>query len=229
MRPRDIMHPRVIAGCPARMVECGCSAPGYADNRAASSELGRQFMRDDPWPIPSRPFELRLNESGVSLDPALAFVRPELKDLLDFWQSKRQGRAMPARADFDPLDLRTHLGHLMLVDVERAPLRFRYRLVGTKITAIIKRDVTGRYFEEIYTGRLLVDLSRAFSTVVETRAPLRIFSTTGHPRNDVYLYDCALLPLSADGESVTMILAEMRFTFERSARDDRERRDQDLI
>jgi hypothetical protein len=185
-------------------------------------------MRDDPRPIPSRPFELRLNESGVSLDPALAFARPELKDLLDFWQSKRRGHPMPARADFDPLDLRAHLGHLMLVDVERARLRFRYRLVGTKITEIIKRDVTGRYFEEIYTGRLLVDLIGAFSKVVATRAPLRIYSTTGHPRNDVYLYDCVLLPLSADGESVTMILAEMRFTFERLAQDDGGTRDQDL-
>jgi hypothetical protein len=135
---------------------------------------------------------------------------------------------MPARADFDPLDLRAHLGHLLLVDVERAPLRFRYRLVGTTITEIIKRDVTGRYFEEIYTGRLLVDLIDAFSTVVETRAPLRIYSTTGHPRNDVYVYDCVLLPLSADGESVNMILGEMRFRFERLARDDGETQDQDL-
>jgi hypothetical protein len=185
-------------------------------------------MSDEPRPIPSRPFELRRNESGVRLDPALAFVRPELKDLLDFWQSRRRGRPMPARADIDPLDLKAHLGHLLLVDVERAPLRFRYRLVGTKITDIIKRDVTGRRFDEIYSGRLLVDLIDAFSTVVETRAPLRIFSTTGHPRNDVYLYDCVLLPLSADGESVTMILGEMRFTFERLARDDGERRDQDL-
>jgi hypothetical protein len=202
---------------------------GSAFAGTAAIEQGRHAVSDQLPPNSRRPMEPRRNDSGVSLDPALAFERPELKALLDIWDDRRHGRPMPARADFDPLDLKPHLGHLLLVDVERAPLRFRYRLLGTTITEILQRDVTGRYFEEIYTGRLQDDLVGAFTAVVETRAPLRIFSTTGHPRNDVYVYDCVLLPLSADGESVNMILGEMRFRFERLARPERKTRDQDLI
>jgi len=159
----------------------------------------------------------RINETGVRVDPALAFDRFELRDLLGIWDARRQGRRMPARADLDPFDLKEHLGHLFLVDVERDPIRFRYRLVGTKITNIVRRDVTGRYFEDIYTGRLLESMIEVQSWVMNESAPLRIFNRTGHPRNTVYVYDGLLLPLSTDGETVNMVLGELLFTPERTS------------
>ena len=154
----------------------------------------------------------RINEAGVRFDPSLAFERPELKSLLDTWEAIRKGRRMPARTDLNLFDLKAHLGNLFLVDVEREPLRFRYRLVGTKITEIVKRDVTGRYFEDIYAGRLLNSMIEVQSWVVNERAPLRVFSRTGHSRNLVYVYDGLLLPLSADGETVNMVLGKLLFT-----------------
>jgi len=147
-------------------------------------------------------------------DETLSFERPELQELLEIWRSKRRGRLLPARADVSPLDLKAHLGHLFLLDVEREPLHFRYRLVGTAITRVVDRDATGRYFEDIYSGRLLETAVEVMSWVVRERAPLRIFSRTGHARNRVYLYDGLLLPLAKDGETVDMILGELRFTME---------------
>jgi hypothetical protein len=170
-------------------------------------------------PLLTRPQGIvpRSNEIGVRLDPTLAFDRPELRDLLGIWDARRQGRRMPARAELDPIDLKAHLGHLFLVDVERDPIRFRYRLVGTKITNIVHRDVTGQYFEDIYSGRLLASMIEVQSWVVKERAPLRIFSRTGHPRNMVYVYDGLLLPLSEDGEAVKMVLGELLFRPERTS------------
>ena len=159
----------------------------------------------------------RQNESGMQHDPGLAFERRELGELVGLWHAKRCGRAMPARADFTPFDLKALLGHIILVDVEPDPLRFRYRLVGTAITGIVKRDVTGRYFEDIYTGRLLETAAAVNAWVVRERAPLRIFSVTGHARNDVYAYDGVLLPLSADGERVNMVLGALLFSLVRAA------------
>jgi len=147
-------------------------------------------------------------------DETLSFERPELRDLLEIWRSKRQGRPLPQRADLSPFDLKAHLGHLFLLDVEREPLRFRYRLIGTAITRVVDRDATGRYFEDIYSGRLLETTIGVMSWVVRERAPLRIFSRTGHARNRIYLYDGVLLPLAKDGETVGMILGELRFTME---------------
>jgi hypothetical protein len=124
---------------------------------------------------------------------------------------------MQARADFNPFDLKAQLGHLILVDVEHPPIRFRYRLVGTSITQVLRREVTGRYFEEVYEEPRLTALIQAFSWVVDRRSPLRIFSRTGHPGNPVYVYDCLLLPLSADGKTVNIVLGEILFATERKS------------
>lgn len=52
---------------------------------------------------------------------------PNLVQLFHHWQTMRGTRPMPRRADFDPASLPLLLGNLILVDVLRDPLRFRYR------------------------------------------------------------------------------------------------------
>jgi hypothetical protein len=61
----------------------------------------------------------------------LALVDADLRRLYEFWKERRGTRMAPARAEFDPLALRYVLGNLLLVDVLRDPLRFRYVLCGT--------------------------------------------------------------------------------------------------
>jgi hypothetical protein len=55
------------------------------------------------------------------------FTRSEpfgfLVDILSYWQGKRAGRAMPARADICPFELRRHLPNIILLDVVGAPPR----------------------------------------------------------------------------------------------------------
>ena len=168
--------------------------------------------------MPYDTFTPRSNETGVSSDPTLAFDRPELRDLLGIWEARRRGRRAPARADLDPFVLKAHLGDLFLVDVEHDPVRFRHRLIGTRITQIVRRDATGRYFDDIYIGRLRETMIEVHRRVVSERAPLRIYSRTGHPYNSVYVYDGLLLPLAEDGETVNMVLGALLFTPERVSR-----------
>ena len=160
---------------------------------------------------PSNPTP-RVNEAGVSQDPSLGFERTELKDLVRIWKALCRDRLMPTRADINPFDLKAHLGDLFLVDVEREPQRFRYRLVGTRITHAVQRDATGKYFDDIYAGKLLEAWTAAHAWVVSERAPLRFFSRTGDPYTRVYAYEGLLLPLSADGETVNIVLGGMLFT-----------------
>jgi hypothetical protein len=51
-----------------------------------------------------------------------------LAQLYDYWLSRKGSRRFPSRGDIDPLDFRYVLGHVMLVDVLRDPVRFRVRL-----------------------------------------------------------------------------------------------------
>lgn len=83
------------------------------------------------------------------LDPGLAFQSERLVKIVDYWQDATGARSMPSRRDIDPLAMPKHLlPHLELIDVIAAPeRRFRWRLIGTHVTAAVGQDCTGRFFD----------------------------------------------------------------------------------
>ena len=130
---------------------------------------------------------------------------PLLRRLYDHWDGKRAGRAFPARADFDPLDLRWILGNLLLVDVRHDPLSFRVRLHGANLTSRAGFDMTGKSMDDYPDPEYAKVALRSFSTVVETRRPFaRVNERVIDGR--AYGYETAMLPLSSDGETVDMLL-----------------------
>ena len=56
-----------------------------------------------------------------------------LRRMHEYWQGRCRGEQLPGRQDIDPLDFPWALGLVCLLDVERYPLAFRYRLDGTTI------------------------------------------------------------------------------------------------
>jgi hypothetical protein len=129
-----------------------------------------------------------------------------LRSVYDYWRAKAGSRFAPARREIDPTDLRETLPRVLLVDVQRQPWEFRYRLAGTETTRIHGLELTGRTLRSLQPpdfGRLLHE------DLVE-------LATTGEPQfvfvefiNQVGLargYHVLRLPLSSDGETVDMIL-----------------------
>jgi hypothetical protein len=81
-------------------------------------------------------------------------VRREIGDerlieLLDYWDAKRGTHDVPSRLDIDPLELPRQLANIFFVEIEEAPRRYRYRMVGSALTEIVKEDVAGRYVDEM--------------------------------------------------------------------------------
>lgn len=150
-----------------------------------------------------RPFEL---------DPQLNFTSPLLVDLHRYWRDRCGDRAMPGRADIDPLDpaLRPHLGFLVLTDVladgAGGPERFRFRLIGSTMTRIVGRNSTGKFLDELYSPADYAAMIVAYRSVVASRAPLRIIGTLRHANRSWIEMESLDLPLSRDGASVDMIL-----------------------
>ena len=64
---------------------------------------------------------------------------PEPLRLLDYWRSKRRGRAMPSRDDIDPTEIAWALSRLFLVDYSPED-GFRYRLAGAEIAGVFGRS-----------------------------------------------------------------------------------------
>lgn len=131
-------------------------------------------------------------------------------DVLAFhaiWQEKRLGRALPARADFDPAEMKAHLPGITLIDVVPDARRFVYRLVGTREVAMRDNDPTGKGVAEGYFGETAAQSLAAYQAVIDWRAPSferrRFVTPDGRVGNE----ESVLLPLSSDGETIDMIIA----------------------
>lgn len=147
----------------------------------------------------------------VNADPTLDFEDQSLAPLLRYWEAKRRGDALPSRRDIDPIDVRAHMGNLCLIEVEQAPLRMRYRLIGSNITEIMGRDSTGRYYDEIYRPELLSAITASFAWMIEHRRPLRSFGQAFYADKQFYDYEIVNLPLAEDGITVNMVLGKLVF------------------
>ena len=138
---------------------------------------------------------------------------PRIQRLYSYWQQSRGGK-LPRRSDIAPDQIRDLLPNIMIVDVERDPLRFRYRLVGTRVVEYNGFEFTGRYLGEIGwpEERELFD---GYTHVVETRRPFFGSLEWGLTTGGVGRCEFARLPLSEDGQLISQILAMEDYDFPR--------------
>lgn len=139
---------------------------------------------------------------------------PILSGAFRYWNQKRgSGRTMPSRRDIDPIEVPQFLPHLQLTEVTDCGERFRYRLVGTAIIEAFGTEVTGKYVDELFSGERYRFIYEFYRVVCVTRQP--VFSRSLYlGTKDVDLTaNRLLLPLSADGVQVNMILGALTFEF----------------
>jgi hypothetical protein len=138
----------------------------------------------------------------------LDICTPRIRAVYEYWNGKRGDRAMPARRDLDPFELRGFLPGIILVDVGDDPLEMTYRLVGTDEVRARGNDPTGKKVRAHVFGENAED---AFTTYL-------LAATKAVPVYDREAQDCLnpwlrlagslVLPLSDDGKRVNML-----FTF----------------
>lgn len=113
---------------------------------------------------------------------------------------------MPARADFDVVDLKYMLGNLNLFDVLREPLRFRFRVHASNAVARLGYDLTGKTVDD-YRDPAYRDLVNGhYRAVVDSRAPRRVLYDPFASAAKVLRWEGLILPLGADGASVDMLM-----------------------
>jgi hypothetical protein len=152
----------------------------------------------------------RVYPRTTSLD-FLQRCRPATAAFYRYWDGKRRGRAMPARADIEPLEMKSWLAGTALIDVKRDPsapngYALRYRLIGSRPTMLRGADVTGRRVETGYFGASLEAALENYRLVIEEKTPVYDWDKT--PSSDGFAREgeTLLLPLSSDGETVDMVL-----------------------
>ena len=139
---------------------------------------------------------------------------PTIAFLKSYWDEKRGARAMPARADIRPADLKQHGRWVVLVDALPGYADFRYRLVGTSITPIILGDATGKTVSEMfapYGQEAVKGVLAAYRKAARDRTAFRSWGSAswiGQPHLD---FDSIYLPLGDDGETANMVLGAAVF------------------
>ncbi|HEV2264443.1 MAG TPA: PAS domain-containing protein [Stellaceae bacterium] len=142
-------------------------------------------------------------------EPELSIRSPLLQRLHQDWESRRRGRQMPARADFDPVDLKYVLGYLSLIDVQRDPLRFRFRIHASNIAGRVGFDLTGKDVDAIADVHYRKLVRAHYIAVVEQRRPVVEFRDRVMTDNVCLHCEVLALPLGNDGETVDRIMTCM--------------------
>ncbi|WP_119301276.1 PAS domain-containing protein [Dongia deserti] len=140
---------------------------------------------------------------------------PRIRRFRDYWQARRvPQRIVPLRADLDPTELQELLPNIVIIEVEQKPLRFRYRLVGTRVVEFNKLDFTG-----LYLGTIGWDeeqqLVEACTDVVKIKEPLYGFYTWTQKNGNIGKCEFGLFPFSRDGETVMQLFGIEDYEFPR--------------
>ncbi|WP_341898716.1 PAS domain-containing protein [Ferrovibrio terrae] len=168
-----------------------------------------------PLPQPSDATGLRFNATGAADTPQPD--SPVLQQLLRYWESKRapDGR-LPARRDLDPLEIRSLLPHIYLIDVvpgsTAGRLRFRIRLLGEKHVDIYGTGLVGRMIDDIFPAAVAAEFTRLYAAVARRRAPVINRGQVSWIHNKDWLqYEGLHAPLAADGVTIDTIFGAGAF------------------
>jgi hypothetical protein len=135
---------------PVSMTSARETADLHCDSACtAAAAMQRSFSMG----LAARPTLRKADEFG----PDLSDFAPDIAAFYAYWDGKRRGRNMPARANIDPLEMVPFLPGIVLIDVVADARRFVYRLVGTREVAMRGRDPTGKSVAEgFYAPRPLL-------------------------------------------------------------------------
>ncbi len=140
--------------------------------------------------------ELRKTQTCRPLERTEQARTEKARALFGYWQ-RLQAAGQPTRGSLDPLEMRPYLPNLLTGNVEGAPFRVLYKLVGTTVVAYSQSDFSNRYLDELdYSGRDDVDWEACYRMLHTTRCPVfGACSLMGAAGRVIALYEYAILPL----------------------------------
>ena len=136
---------------------------------------------------------------------------PRIKALYDYWNALRRGRAMPSRADIDPIEIPALLPYIIMYDVG-ASGGYTVRLVGEEVVRFVGQNLAGHPAGSTMPPRSAEMMVKILDAVTSERAPKFRAGKTHWQLDKTYGdFEACFLPLSADGETVNIVLGAISF------------------
>jgi hypothetical protein len=135
-------------------------------------------------------------------------LRQEFEAIQGRWQGLCQSGRLPTRADFPPESLTPWMGHIQIVErvCDGDTIRYRVRLVGTRIVYYEGRDNTGLFLDDIIPMDQRDEILGPYGSCAETRVPVYgAFYSCSETAISSKL-ERLILPLAADGTTIDQFL-----------------------
>ena len=137
--------------------------------------------------------------------------------LFEYWRSAKAGGRTLCRTEIDPASIKAVLPFVILGDIEAAPFRVHFRLVGTSVVEFSQMDFSGKYLDELsYTARDSVDWAECYRHVHSRHEGIIGNNEIRFQDGKVALYEFAILPLlRGDDPAGSFIACEAYEGFDR--------------
>ena len=147
----------------------------------------------------------------ISREPV--FRCAENQAAIAYWQSKCRGRAMPARADIDPTEMRPFLPHVGLVetpDGSAARPDYRIALAGSAIESVLG-PLTGRLLQEAVPPMIARRWRSVYEVAVTEAVPIRATSRVSFEAKNFLMAELLVAPLTGDPGRVDTLFVSLAF------------------
>ncbi|HEV8391115.1 MAG TPA: hypothetical protein VGQ35_14790 [Dongiaceae bacterium] len=140
--------------------------------------------------------ELRKSQTFVALERPDQPRFAKTKALYGYWQQLQAG-GRPTRVSLDPIEMKPYLANLLTGNIEPAPFRVLYKLIGTTVAEYSQYDFSNRYLDELtYSGRDDVDWESCYRYLHAHRHPIVGTCTLkGTAGRVIASYEYAIFPL----------------------------------
>jgi hypothetical protein len=146
-------------------------------------------------------------------DPTLAFSHPVYGRFLSLWRSKAGTRAMPAKSEITPRDLKDFLGDVVVCHrIAENPSQYVWRLIGTKVAEVVGHHHTGKTIEECIPPELAARWIECADLILNGGQPLRFLGRV-HLKGREYLdAENLFVPLADDEGRPAFVMGLCRYT-----------------
>lgn len=139
---------------------------------------------------------------------------PELQQAYVYWQAKCGSRAMPQRADIDPVEMRGWLAGTFLADVcfdnaTGRPADVFFRVAGAGVGDLYGMELTNRKLSEVDMDGFRHEGFANYLSVVEQQQPKYSLNRYVGADGGLHRYEMLLMPLARAEERCEMLLGVM--------------------
>ena len=133
---------------------------------------------------------------------------PSIRELFDYWNERRDGRAMPERADIEPAAIRRVLADTFILSFEPAA-GHPFRIAGTRVRALFGRELKGESFLRLFSHRARSDMGGLLAIVAQEAVGIVGSASESSSAGCDRHLELLLVPLGHEGQGTARLLGAL--------------------